>query len=470
MGQRSEIRICPNIGSMAALIPRAISVISARRDHAAIVAAARRAIRTCPADAPAPPRDAVYECLVAFANPKSASLVIIWNTHTGMAPYPEMRAALARCLPGAFARPRVTGAHRPGSDVPVGTDSRAVMKVSGFDVDDPDWMSAFAARKIAFRDQRQAGESAKQGMQSSGFNSLGWYQSFHRFDEDSWGIYIDARALDGAVAAFSSDLSEAGFGSAPDPIAARAVVGMLYRHQSFHARVEAVLTWVELVSGKPRNFPYTRTVCRPPHLTEDCIEAALANFWAWSWVQTESILLQLAANLDSEQSAALNAVVEKWLDMCPPGHRNWRLGQGRAAWRRLASQFVGWRTRAPATGFSLPLEGLLKDPLPFDLRSGDVPLHFVGEGAVARYLQSSPATFNLAMRRELRVALAKVFSYELVSRAGKGHDETWRGSDGRTFNLPRRDPVSRHVFQSFLMHFDLSEADYLERIRHPVAS
>ena len=462
---RPLISFAPDLRPLGPLFPRALHATSVSRAPASVHASALRSIRSAPSAAPAPPRDGAYECVVATADANSVGLVVTWDPHNGLAPYPELRAALVRRMPGAIARPRANGVHPPDLDHTYAVGVREVNSISGFDATDPTWLAAFDSREFSFQNRRQAGAKAKMGVQSRGFEAFGWYQGFHQFTEDSWGIYIDAEALDDAVCGFSSDLRAGGLHMFTDAIAAQVVFGMLYEHEMFHALVEARLSSAELTTGKARYLGYKKDVYRPLLLSDECVEEALANFAAWSWVQTEAILLRISATLRRDEAAVLTRVAELWLDLSPPGYNKWRTGQGWEAWRRLGSQMATGRPTRPISGTLLPVEGLIKAGLPFDMRATDVPLYFVGTGQVARTLMASPAVFNVPTRQELAAALAKVFGYSVVRKAGKGSHEKWRGSDGRMFILPDGSPVSRRVFGTFLEHFGVRKADYVEHVR-----
>ena len=462
---RPSISFAPDLRPLEPLFPRALHATSVRGTPAAVDAAALRSIRSAPSAAPAPPRDGVYECMAATADADSVGLVVTWDPHGGLAPYPEIRATLVRRMPGALARPRAHGVHPPDLDHTSAVGVREVNSISGFDTADPTWLAAFSNREFSFQNRGRAGAKAKMAVRSRGFEALGWYQGFHQFAEDSWGIYIDAEALDDAVCGFSADLRAAGLHTFTDAIAAQVIFGMLYEHEKFHALVEARLSAAELTTGKARYLGYKKDVYRPLLLSDACVEEALANFAAWSWMQTEAILLRISATLHQGEAAVLTRVAEIWLDLSPPGYNKWRIGQGWEAWRRLASQMATARLTKPIPGTLLPVEGLLKAETPFDMRAADVPLYFVGTGEVARTLMASPAVFNVPTRHELAAALAKVFGYSVVRKAGKGSHEKWRGSDGRMFILPDGSPVSRRVFGTFLEHFGLRKADYVEHVR-----
>jgi hypothetical protein len=97
----------------------------------------------------------------------------------------------------------------------------------------------------------------------------------------------------------------------------------------------------------------------------------------------------------------------------------------------------------------LPLESQLAGPFPYDFTATDVPVRFAGKGLIADRLLIRPAPFNVPARDELERAL-KHFRHEKDRSRGKGSQEKWTGPDERAFTLPKRDPVSGHVFRAFL--------------------
>ena len=118
----------------------------------------------------------------------------------------------------------------------------------------------------------------------------------------------------------------------------------------------------------------------------------------------------------------------------------------------------------PRSGIGLPLDSIVKGPLPYDFRASDIPLRFVGKGVIADRLQSRPATFNVPSRREIEKAL-KHFKHAVDPSGGKGGHQKWTGPDQRAFILPTRDPVSPGVFKTFLHHVGIDKATYLQAVR-----
>jgi hypothetical protein len=156
----------------------------------------------------------------------------------------------------------------------------------------------------------------------------------------------------------------------------------------------------------------------------------------------------------SSRAPQTERVVENTLDLSPPGYRDWRQGDSGSAWRILATQLADGKP-TPSGPIGLPLESQLVGPFPYDFTATDVPVRFVGQGVIADRLLSRPATFNVPARDELERAL-KHFKHEKDRSGGKGSHEKWTGPDERAFILPKRDPVSGHVFRTFLQHVGIA--------------
>lgn len=146
------------------------------------------------------------------------------------------------------------------------------------------------------------------------------------------------------------------------------------------------------------------------------------------------------------------------MEFSPPGYSDWGKGDDPFAWRIFSSEFTTGKPSGTFRGRPLPVESLLKDPLPFDFMLCDIPVRFFGENILSDIFFSTPS------RKEAK-KLLKYFNYSLESGRGKGSHELWKGPDNRTFPLPRRDPLSGVVFKNLLHHFHLSKPNYLQEIR-----
>ena len=322
-----------------ALCPWGMAVPMGSANPAVVETAVVAAIRSTPDPLHPPPRDGQYHCRVTSLLPKRVVALVTWVPHTGLPPYPEVRAAVARRLPSAMRKPRFTGATPPVFDKARLAPSSQPVGLGGFDTRDPAWMESFSqVQEYDFGNRRERTSRAREVMKAHGFEAIAWYQSHHSFTEDWWGIYLDAERVDDAVCSLSDDLRRAGITRASDALASKLVVGMVYEHEMFHARVDAASTWLELNTNHSRYRRYNQNAYQPTFETVDCLEEGLANFWGWTWVKAEVELQHLYGVLTDADRAKLERVVEAFLDLSPPGYDQWRRGHERDAWRVLATQ------------------------------------------------------------------------------------------------------------------------------------
>ena len=243
----------------------------------------------------------------------------------------------------------LTGATPPVFDTARLAATNQPVGLGGFDTRDPSWMDAFAqVQEFDFGNRRDRSARAREAMKARGFEAIAWYQSHHSYGEEWWGIYFDAEKLDDAVCSLSDDLRRAGFARATDALAAKLVIGLVYEHELFHARVDAASTWLELTADQARFRRYNENAYRPTFETTDCLEEALANFWGWTWFKAEVELQHLYGALTDVEKANLERVVEASLDLSPPGYDQWRRGHERDVWRVLATQVASGKVAMPA--------------------------------------------------------------------------------------------------------------------------
>lgn len=329
------------------------------------------------------------------------------------------------------------------------------------DSDQPEEMlSALADLRLDTPDADERADRSRQEREQRGFEALAWYQAHHVWSEASWGIYFDAAKLDELAVSILDDLkSSSAF--VPQGVAALLAFGLTLAHEQFHARVEAATTWLELSTLQPRHIRYSERVYDALKLTPQWLEEALANWSACAWFKSEPI--QAAIGRYSSHAPQIERVVKNTLDLSPPGYRDWRQGDSGSAWRILATQLADGKP-TPSGPIGLPLESQLAGPFPYDFTATDVPVRFVGKGIIADCLLSRPATFNVPARDELERAL-KHFKHEKDRSRGKGSHEKWTGPDERAFILPKRDPVSGHVFRTFLQHVGIDKTTYVHSVR-----
>jgi len=421
---------------------------------------ARAAIAAVAGSGWPPSRDGNYAGILPGAAGRRAQGLVSWVPHTGLPSYPEVRWAVQRRLPTALRKPRSEQMGKPTFD----TGSQPVedsVQVQGFDPTSNDLKDALDDLQLNQDDYRDRVDDVCKDVKGQGFEAIAWFQPYHVWTEETWGIYFDARKLDDLALSFLDDFKSARVHGSHS-LAALLAFGLTYAHELFHARVEAALSWLEINAQQPRHLRYKDRVYQALRETPDWLEEALANWSAWDWFKApgiQSLITRMASNAEG-----LDRVVEGSLDLAPPGYQEWRLGHQAATWRTFANQLSTGNPKITATGIGLPLESALSGPLPYDFQPADIPLRFVGPGAIADRLQSHPATFNVPPRRELERAL-KHFRHSLDASGGKGGHQKWTGPDQRAFILPTRDPVSTGVFKTFLHHVGIDKATYVRQVR-----
>ena len=386
--------------------------------------------------------------------------IISWVPHTGLPSYPEVRWAVQRRLPAALSKPRTQKPSSPKFD----SDAQSIedsVQIRGFDRDSTDLREALEDLQLDSQDFRDRVDNVRKDAKAHGFEAIAWFQPYHVWSEEIWGIYFDAEKLDDLACSFLDDFKTYRVNGS-DSLAAMLAFCLVYSHELFHARVEAALSWLEVCALQPRHLRYKQRVYDVLYATPGCLEEALANWSAWDWFHadaTQNVIAQMKLNKHD-----LERIVKSSLDVAPPGYQEWRLGSQSDTWRTFTTQLSTGNPKLPSPGIGLPLEGALTGPLPYDFQPTDIPLRFAGQGAIADRLQSHPATFNVPPRRELEKAL-KHFKHILDTSGGKGGHQKWTGPDQRAFILPTRDPVSTGVFKSFLHHVGIDKATYVRHVR-----
>ena len=407
-----------------------------------------------------PSRDGNYAGILPGAAGRRSQGLVSWVPHIGLPSYPEVRWAVQKRLPAALRKPRIERMGKPKFDT--GTQPvQDSVQVQGFDPVSNDLKDALDDLQLDQSDFRNRVDDVRKDAKGQGFEAIAWFQPYHVWTEETWGIYFDARKLDDLALSFLDDFKSARVHGSHS-LAALLAFGLTYAHELFHARVEAALSWAEINAQQPRHLRYKERVYQALRETPDWLEEALANWAAWSWFKApgiQSLVARMASNVEG-----LDRVVEASLDLAPPGYQEWRLGHQPATWRTFANQLSTGNAKITATSIGLPLESALTGPLPYDFQPADIPLRFVGPGVIADRLQSHPATFNVPPRRELERAL-KHFRHSLDTSGGKGGHQKWTGPDQRAFILPTRDPVSTGVFKTFLHHVGIDKATYVRQVR-----
>ena len=333
--------------------------------------------------------------------------------------------------------------------------------VLGVTTDASDLLEALDGVHLDDRDYRNRVDAVRKDVKGQGFEAIAWFQPYHVWTEETWGIYFDACKLDDLALSLLDDF-RAHRVDGSESLAALLAFGLTYAHELFHARVEAALSWGEINAQQPRYLRYKQHVYQALRETPDWLEEALANWSAWDWFKApgvQSVAARMASNAEG-----LDRVVEASLDLAPPGYQEWRLGHQPGTWRTFTNQLSTGNPKITATSIGLPLESALTGPMPYDFQPVDIPLRFVGPGVIADRLLSHPATFNVPTKREIEKAL-KRYEHTLDAAGGKGGHQKWTGPDQRAFTLPTSDPVTRRVFKTFLAHVGIDKDTYVRQVR-----
>jgi hypothetical protein len=406
------------------------------------------------------PRDGSYTILLPAVKSQNANGLVTWLPSNGLPSYPEVRWAVQKRLPSALNKPRINQFNKPKFDTVMQTAQDSV-QVQGIDPESTALKDVMDEIQLDQSDIRNRVDDIRSDVKNQGFEAIAWFQPYHVWTEETWGIYFDARKLDDLALSFLEDFkSHCIHGS--HSLAAYLAFGLTYTHELFHARVEAALSWMEINVHQPRHLRYKKNVYQALRETPEWLEEALANWSAHEWFKSQnvqSMVIRMASKAEG-----LDRVVEASLDLAPPGYKDWRLGHDFRTWRTFANQLGTGKPKIAANAMGLPLESVLTSFLPYDFQFVDIPLHLVGPGVIADRLQSHPATFNVPPRRELERAL-KHFSHSLDVSGGKGGHQKWTGPDQRAFTLPTRDPVSKVVFKTFLHHVGIDKATYVRQVR-----
>ena len=401
-----------------------------------------------------PSRNGEYQAFTAVDPEGKKLAVLYWEPYFGFPAYPEVRWTVIKRLPSARRRPELTSPLKPDLDFTRGSPTPTL-----WPDEETAWQDALTDIQLDDIDFNERVSATKDSLAREGFEAIAWYQAFHVWSEESWGIYIDAAKLDDLALTISSESRNLRSYVSPQ-FCAQLAFGLIYSHEFFHARVEACLSWLELNTLGSKYLRYTDKVYKHFSGTDEWLEESLANWASWNWHQSYVYSGAVGSKHDQEK---LIQLVESLLDLSPPGYSNWRCGHQQASWRRLATQMVSGNA-AISNGRILPLESLLAVNLPYDLQKSDIPIFFVGNGTIADRLHAHPAVLNVPARKELERAL-RYFKYVVKGSEGKGSHEKWVGPDSRPFTLPKRDPVSRGVFKTFLEHFNLDKMTYAHEIR-----
>jgi hypothetical protein len=441
-----------NAKDLRPLFPSAICFLLGRMtSHERIT---QQAIKLAAKSGWRPPREGIYSGLCGIDENQQKTCLVTWSPYNGLPAYPEIRWAVQRGLRKAMANPRSVDSAAPLND------HLEPRRIIGNWEDIYTAGDAFKDIQVNDMDYEERLSSVKDDLEKNGFEAIAWYQPFHIWDEGSWGFYFDAKKLDELALVLLDEFRNQRVAYLDYGVCCQLAMGLVFTHEFFHARVESCLSWMELNVSSARFLRYKRNVYDRLKGTDDWVEEALANWVSWDWSQR---FARENLSLNEKQAKAFNKVIEDILDLGPAGYNNWRIGESKGTWRLIASQMAKGKHELSVRNMP-PLEGILTDQQPYDLRASDIPSFFIGEGVILNRLESLPNVINIPSRKELMGAL-KLFEYTRKKSEGKGSHEKWVGPDNRAFPLPKKDPVSRRVFQTFLDHFSIDKREYAQNIR-----
>jgi hypothetical protein len=421
-----------------------------------------------------PPRNGSFHAVRLGVPGEITRWIIAWEPHQGQPPFAVLKAATCGIVPSILALPlrevisppvtMATDLTAQSSDG-IATSVCEIHSPFGLVDDDRFRISDLMPASQDPDEWIKAGEVVSREIRSKGTEALAWHQGFHSHTEAAWGIFFNASQIDGFVQGVCASIARATQGDLPNfGYTAMAVMHWIAEHEWFHARVEAALTQLELTSGVPRCEPYKRNVYRRLFgVSDDCLEEALANYAA-----QESLVSggnQWANLLSGKHRVALAEALEAEMNLSPPGYRAWERGRDLHSWRSLSWELMTGRCASLTGGPVPPVEAVLLGPLPYDHQKSDIAWYVYGEGVVTNALVASPSMLSVPARRELAKAL-RYLGYKCEESRGKGSHEMWFKDDGNGFPLPRRDPVGRRVFSTFLSHSGVeTKARYLKEVR-----
>lgn len=229
-------------------------------------------------------------------------------------------------------------------------------------------------------DRPGAEDRVRNGFAKAGTESLGWYQPYHQYDEQHWGIYLSVAPVLDLGHVLRDRLSSLGCTTPLDgfDLAMRLVL----QHELFHARTETFALGLELSAKTPIYNRYSENVRKHVLGNDDALEEAIANYVARDNVSGLVALWRKARKWQPEHCQAVVGFIDELFRLSPPGYRHWALGASRATWRRLACQVDTGMLEPPEP--LAPLEPMLKWP-PNDLLGlSQMPLWLAGDHAIRR--------------------------------------------------------------------------------------
>lgn len=273
-----------------------------------------------------------------------------------------------------------------------------------------------------------------------GTEALGWYQSFHNYDENTWGIVLH----DWNILCLGWELCETVRRVNSAIRLAEAVEfvrHVVLEHERFHALVDAASVIQELVVGGGRYRRYNSRVYRKALYTIGADEESLANYQAWK--QATSFLPVLIAD-KSLHAPVLEFLETLFLDS-PRGYKDFQKGADPLYWRRFANDlFTGGR---PDPHRQAPLEGLLHGHPGVLVESRDVPVYITLLSSLGDALSSRRRPRHHSVAPGRRVIVRLLDGTKIISRFKQQNDSFCVLEDGR---FPWKDVVMFTAYKKTL--------------------
>jgi predicted RNA binding protein YcfA (HicA-like mRNA interferase family) len=376
-------------------------------------------------------------------------ILVEYAPRTAVPPFVECLTIAKRRLPRAFRAPLIHNVYRP---------DRALPKV--IKIDSSVWSELDNLQTPLVTEEllntieanTEAREQARKVIRVKGTETLGWYQSFHKYDESVWGIYLDDHNISHVALDLRDRLAEANAnGYADYAKALRAMIWLVAAHERFHAQVDAAALLRELASSKPCFRSYFRHVYQQTINQPTALEEALANYEALRFVQQRlQHLVALKRWTEEERTVSLKFIHDLF-EASPPGYADFSKGADYLNWRRLTTQVFDGRLDSVEP--LPPVEGLLTDIPGMVFKGTDIPVYMTYRTSLADALTWCPP-------RRIAEKVLRSNGFEAHPERGKGSHVLWKNKDGRTFPLPRTDRLSIGVFTNLCRKLGTNKQEF----------
>jgi hypothetical protein len=370
---------------------------------------------------------------VWFPARQTAELLVTYRPRRNPSALEEWKSWVRGQVPGSFREPGLAEVARAGHRVvPIGLG----------DVLDSERFSAID------QDAEGTDERVREAVSNLGTEAFGWYQPYHVYDEEHWGIYLHADRVHDLGLALRERLLNVGCPTPND--AFELSVRLVLEHEMFHALVETFALGQELARHGSVYLTHTESVYKRTAGTAGHLEEALANYRARDKIRKMLDSWKTERNWSDAAVDVVHAFINELFAASPPGYRDWRVGARPEALRRFAAQAVGGELN-PVDPLP-PLESFLETASEIVILR-KVPIWITAEEGIVDHLFATPSRREAAKFLQAR-------GYHL--RPGGKHP-VFVAPSGTIFPLPTADPVSENVFRTLLHHFEISKKEYLSQ-------